>query len=70
MVSVIPQLFQGQPNGIQHVFDNLTVKHMDALRRQIQSLLDYVLNDCFWTYAMLRMIHKNCFTSEVLFDLL
>ena len=26
---------------------------MDALRKQIQSLVDYVLNHCFWTYAML-----------------
>ena len=37
----------------KQVFDNLTVKHMDALRKQIQSLADYVLNHCFWTYAML-----------------
>ena len=40
--------------GFKQVFDNLTVKHMDALRKQIQSLADYVLNHCFWTYAMLR----------------
>ena len=39
--------------GLEQVFDNLTVKHMDALRTQIQSLADYVLNLCFWTYAML-----------------
>ena len=28
-------------------FDNLTVKHMDGLQKQIQSLVDYVLNHCF-----------------------
>ena len=39
--------------GFEQFFDNLTVKHMDALRKQIQSLVDYVLNHCFGTYAML-----------------
>ena len=39
--------------GFKQVFNNLTVKHMDALRKQIQSLADYVLIHCFWTYAML-----------------
>ena len=38
--------------GLEQVFDNLTFKHMDALRKQIQSLVDYVLNRYFWTYAM------------------
>ena len=33
--------------GFKQVFDNLTVKHMDALRNQIQPLIDYVLNHCF-----------------------
>ena len=33
--------------GFKQVFDTLTVKHMDALRKQIQSLTDYVLNHCF-----------------------
>ena len=37
----------------EQVFDNLTFKHLDALRKQIQSLVDYVLNYCFWTFAML-----------------
>ena len=32
----------------EQVFDNLTVKHTDALRKQIQSLVDYVLKHCFW----------------------
>ena len=40
--------------GFKQVFDNLTVKHMDALRKQIQSLADYVLNHWFRAYAMLR----------------
>ena len=39
--------------GLKQVFDNLIVKHMDALRKQIQSLANYVLNHRFWTYAML-----------------
>ena len=39
--------------GFKQAFDNLTVKHMDALRKQIQSLADFALNHCFWTYAML-----------------
>ena len=37
----------------KQVFDNLTVTHMDALRKQIQYLADFVLNHCFWTHAML-----------------
>ena len=31
--------------GFELVFDNLTVKHMNVLRKQIQSLVDYVLKD-------------------------
>ena len=57
----------------KQVFDNLTVKHMDALRKQIQSLADFVLNHCFWTYAMLRKNEndrKKQFTLEVVFGLL
>ena len=46
--------------GFKQVFDNLTVKHMDALRKQIQSLTDYVLNQCFWTYAMLENFQNDC----------
>ena len=45
----------------KQVLGNLTVKHMNALRKQIQSLTDYDLNHCFWTYAMLK------FTLEVVF---
>ena len=43
----------------KHVFDNLTVKHMDALRKQIQSLADFVLNHSFWTYAMLKNFEND-----------
>ena len=39
--------------GFKQVSDNPTVKHIDALRKQIQSLTDFVLNHCFWTYEML-----------------
>ena len=60
--------------GFKQVFDDLIVKHMDALRKQIQSLADYVLNHCFWTYEIIgnfRMIAKNnCFTSHILFALM
>ena len=45
--------------GFKQVFDNLTVKHMDALRKQIQSLADFVLSHCFWTYAMLRNFEND-----------
>ena len=44
--------------GFNQVFDNLIVKHMDALRKQIQSLADYALDHCFWTYAMLRKFRE------------
>ena len=33
--------------GLEQVFHNLTVKQMDSLRKQIQSPVDYVLNECF-----------------------
>ena len=59
--------------GFKQVFDNLTVKYIDALRKQIQSLADYVLNHCCWTYAMLGNFQndrKKLFTLEVLFGLL
>ena len=39
--------------GFEQVFDNLTLELMDASKKQIQSLVDYVLNRCFSTYAML-----------------
>ena len=59
--------------GFKQVFDNLTIKHMDALRKQIQSLANLVLNHCFWTYVMLRNFEndsKKEFTLEVVFGLL
>ena len=36
----------------EQVFDNLTFEHVDPLRKQMQSLLDYVLNHCFWIPTM------------------
>ena len=48
--------------GFKQVFDSLTVKHMDALRKQIQSLTDFVLNHCFGPMqclGILRMIARN-----------
>ena len=59
--------------GFKQVFDNLTVKHVDVLRRQIQSLADFVLNHCFRTYAMLRNFEndrKKLFSIEAVFGLL
>ena len=60
VVSVIFNCFRINQVGfkIQTAFDNLTVKHIDVLRKQIQSLADYVLNHCFWIYAMLRKFRK------------
>ena len=52
IISVIFNCFRSSQVGFKQVFDNLTVKYNDALRKQIQSLADYVLNHCFWTYAM------------------
>ena len=43
----------------KQVFDNLTVKYMDALRKQIQYLADFALNHCFWTYAMLSNFEND-----------
>ena len=37
----------------EKVFDNLTFKHMDAWRKQFQCLVNYFLNHCFSTYAVL-----------------
>ena len=45
--------------GFEQVFDNLTIKHMDALRKMIQSLVDKVLNRCFWTYAMYAIFFND-----------
>ena len=52
--SIVSGRTKWDSNRYSRVFDNLTVKYMDALRKQIQSLADFVLNHCFWTYAMLR----------------
>ena len=45
-------IFRANQIGFEKVFDNLTFKHMGALRKQIQSLVDYVLNHCFWTFVV------------------
>ena len=48
IVSVIPQLFQGEPCGIQTGFRQPVIfKHLDASGKQIQSLADYVLSHVF-----------------------
>ena len=39
--------------GFEQAFDDLTSKQMNALRKHIQYLIDYILNHCFWIYAML-----------------
>ena len=39
--------------GCERVFDNLTFKRMDVLRQKVQSLIDYVLNYCFWIHPIL-----------------
>ena len=45
--------------GFKQAFDNLTVKDKDALRKQIQSLAGFLLNHCFWTYAMLMNFEND-----------
>ena len=59
IVSVISQLFLWNQVGFKQVFNNLTVKHMDVLRKQIQSLADCVLNHCFWAYSILRNLEND-----------
>ena len=36
--------------GSEQVFDNLTFKHMTALRKKIQSVVDYFLSNCLWIH--------------------
>ena len=42
-------------NQIQskETFNNVALRHMDALRKMLQSLINYVLSNCFWIYANL-----------------
>ena len=39
--------------GFGHLFDNLIFKCMNALKKQIQSLVDYVLSHCYGILAIL-----------------
>ena len=39
--------------GLEKIFHDLIFKYVDALRKMIQSLFDYVLTYCFWIYAVL-----------------
>ena len=41
---------------LEQAFNNLTFKHMDALRKQIQSLVDYVLNHWFLDICNIEQI--------------
>ena len=56
--------------GFKQVFDSLTVKHMDALRKQIQSLADFVLMSGTFLWKMTsfaipyRVSQKNCSTFD------
>ena len=52
VVSAISQMFSVNQMGFEQVFDDLAFKHMDALRKQSQSLIDYVLNHWFWIHAI------------------
>ena len=51
--------FRANQVVFKQVFDNLTVTHMDGSRKQIQCLADFVLNHCFWTYAMLSNFEND-----------
>ena len=46
--------------GFDQDFDNLTFKGMDAFTKQIRSPVDYALNHCFWTYAMISKFGNDC----------
>ena len=52
--------------GFEQALDDPTFKHMDALRKMIQSLVDYVLNHCFWTFKQ----GLNYFRSPIWFALI
>ena len=41
--------FKASHIELKLVFNNLTFQHMDALRKQIQSPVENVLNHSFWT---------------------
>ena len=55
--------FRANQVGFKQVFDNLTAKHMDALRKQIQSLTDFFFEPLFLDLCnvkeILRMIARN-----------
>ena len=46
--------------GFKQVFDNITVKHMDALRKQIRSLVDYILNHGFCAFQCQGNFENDC----------
>ena len=39
--------------GLGQAFNNLSFKHMTAVREKIQSVADYFSNYCFWQHAIL-----------------
>ena len=60
--------------GFEKIFDNLTFNLMDALRKMIQSLVDYVLNYSFRIHAILNKVwqlrkEQNYFISPIWFAL-
>ena len=52
IVSLFLNCFRVKQIGFEQVFDKLTYKHMYALRKQVQSLVYFVLNHCFRTCAI------------------
>ena len=42
--------------GFEQVFHKLPVKHMDALRKLIQSFVNYVLNHCVLDICNVKQI--------------
>ena len=55
--------FRANQVGFKQVFDYLSVKHMDALRKKIQSLADFACYLLFLDFCnvkeILRMIARN-----------
>ena len=48
----ISQLFQSKIIGIKKIFNHLTLSYINVSKKMIQSLADYVVNNCFWTHAI------------------
>ena len=60
IVSVVFQSFQENQMGFERLSENLIFKRLTALRKNIQSVVDYSFNYCFWMHAILRKFDDDC----------